>query len=379
MTPSNSSPASAVPQRLASLDILRGFDLFLLVFFQPVFVALGQQAQLPWLTPLLVQFDHEVWEGFRCWDLVMPLFLFMTGASIPFALSRYKEGSNRTEAYRKIARRFVILFLLGMVVQGNLLGLDPMHIYLYTNTLQAIACGYAIASLAWLHSSLKGQLVLTIGLLIAYALPMMWVGDFSPEGNFAEQVDRLILGRFRDATYWDEHGQWHFSPYYNYTWIWSSLTFGVTVLLGSFAGQLMKAGKTQRLKVAGRLAGIGIALVIGGSLWGLQMPIIKRLWTSSMTLLSGGYCFLLMALFYYIIDCKGHTKGLEWLKIYGMNSITAYMLGECVNFRCIAASLFYGLERYMGDYYSVWLTFVNFLIVFVLLRAMYRRGVFIRI
>ena len=75
--------------RLASLDILRGFDLFLLVFFQPVFVALARQMNMPFLDSILYQFDHEVWEGFRFWDLVMPLFLFMTGASMPFSLSKY--------------------------------------------------------------------------------------------------------------------------------------------------------------------------------------------------------------------------------------------------------------------------------------------------
>ena len=75
--------------RLASLDILRGFDLFLLVFFQPVFVALARQMNMSFLDSILYQFDYEVWEGFRFWDLVMPLFLFMTGASMPFSLSKY--------------------------------------------------------------------------------------------------------------------------------------------------------------------------------------------------------------------------------------------------------------------------------------------------
>lgn len=74
--------------RLASLDILRGFDLFLLVFFQPVFVALARQMNMSFLDSILYQFD-QVWEGFRFWDLVMPLFLFMTGASMPFSLSKY--------------------------------------------------------------------------------------------------------------------------------------------------------------------------------------------------------------------------------------------------------------------------------------------------
>ena len=114
--------------RLASLDILRGFDLFLLVFFQPVFAALVRQLNLPFLNDILYQFDHEVWEGFRFWDLVMPLFLFMTGASMPFSLSKYigTSGSYRP-VYRRILKRVFLLFVFGMIVQGNLLGLDGKH------------------------------------------------------------------------------------------------------------------------------------------------------------------------------------------------------------------------------------------------------------
>lgn len=98
-----------------------------------------------------------------------------------------------------------------------------------------------------------------------------------------------------------------------------------------------------------------------------------------MTLLSGGYCFLLMGAFYYWIDYKGYTRGLGWLKIYGMNSITAYLLGEVVNFRCIAHSVSYGLEAYLGEFYPVWLTFANFLILFFILSAMYKQRVFLKI
>ena len=141
------TPLSPVSGRLASLDILRGFDLFLLVFFQPVFVALGQRLNFPWLNDILYQFDHESWIGFRFWDLVMPLFLFMTGASMPFSFSKFKNAPNKWHIYRKIIKRFVLLFIFGMIVQGNLLGLNPDSLYLYSNTLQAIATGYLIAAI----------------------------------------------------------------------------------------------------------------------------------------------------------------------------------------------------------------------------------------
>ena len=216
-------------------------------------------------------------------------------------------------------------------------------------------------------------------MLLVYWIPMTFLGDFTPAGNFAEQVDRWVLGRFRDGVFWNEDGTWSFSSQYNYTWIWSSLTFGVTVMLGAFAGKIMKEGKTNRKKVVQILLLIGLLLIGLAELWSLQMPVIKRLWTASMTLLSGGYCFLLMALFYYWIDYKGHTRGLNWLKVYGMNSITAYVLGEVVNFRCIAASVSYGLEQYLGNYYLVWLTFANYLILFLLLRVMYKCRLFLKV
>lgn len=373
------TPLSPVSGRLASLDILRGFDLFLLVFFQPVFVALGTRLNLPWFNGILYQFDHEVWVGFRFWDLVMPLFLFMTGASMPFSFAKFRENPDKWAVYRKIFRRFVLLFIFGMIVQGNLLGLDPKCLYLYSNTLQAIATGYLISALILLHCSFKYQVLITLLLLVVYWIPMTFCGDYSPEGNFAEKIDQLVLGRFRDGVYWDEDGVWHFSPNYTYTWIWSSLTFGVTVMLGTFAGKIMKEGKSNRKKVVQLLLSVGIALVGISLLWSMQMPIIKRLWTGSMTLFSGGLCFLLMGMFYYWIDYKGRTYGLNWLKIYGMNSITAYILGEVINFRSIAASVSYGMEQYLGSYYPVWLSFVNYLIVFLILRMMYRHRVFLKI
>jgi predicted acyltransferase len=311
---------------------------------------------------------------------VMPLFLFMTGASMPFSLSKYiGTTGSYWPVYRRILKRVILLFIFGMIVQGNLLGLDSQHLYLYSNTLQSIAVGYFIAAVIQLHFPFKWQIGITLLLLLAYWIPMTFLGDFTPAGNFAEQVDRYVLGRFRDGVFWNEDGTWSFSPYYNYTWIWSSLTFGVTVMLGAFAGKIMKEGKANRKKVVQMLLVVGLALVGLALLWSLQMPVIKRIWTGSMTLLSGGYCFLLMALFYYWIDYKGHTRGLDWLKVYGMNSITAYLLGEVVNFRCVAASVSYGLEQYLGGYYSVWLTFANYLIVFFLLGAMYKRGLFLKV
>ena len=367
------------PQRLASLDILRGFDLFLLVFFQPVFVSLAHKLDLPFLNTILIQFQHEAWEGFHLWDIIMPLFLFMTGAAMPFSFTKYQQSKNKGGIYRRILKRTIILFILGAVVQGNLLALDPKHIYLYTNTLQAIGVGYLFAAIIQLHLTTKWQIISTVLILLTYTVAITTGGDLTPQGNLAEKIDRIVLGPFRDGASWNEDGTWSFSPYYHYTWVLSSLTFTVTVMLGAFAGKIIKAGKDNQKKVVIKLLMYGLSLVLISLIWSLQIPIIKPIWTCSMTLFSGGICFLLLAIFYYWIDYKKNTYGFNWLKIYGMNSISAYLLGEVVNFRSVAASVSYGLEQFMGSYYVVWLTFLNYLIVFLILRIMYKQKVFLKI
>lgn len=348
-------------KRLASLDILRGFVLFLLVFLQPVLAVFGYQTELPWLNDILYHFEHAEWEGFRFWDLVMPLFLFMTGASMPFSFAKYKYGEQKGAIYRKVLSRFLILFILGLFAQGNILAFDLNHIYLYNNTLQAIASGYLIASLFLINCSIKHQVLGTIALLVIYWIPMAFWGDYTPEGNFAYHVDRAVLGRFMGDP--------------SYTWIWSSLNFGATVMLGTFAGRIIKDGKRVTL----RLVVIGIGLICLGLLWNLQIPIIKRLWTSSMVLYAGGWSFLIMALFYYVIDQKKLSRGLNWLKVYGMNSITAYMLGILISFRSVADSLFFGLEQYLGSFYTPFLTLCNYLIIYGILALMYRHKIFVKI
>ena len=363
--------------RLSSLDILRGLTLFLLVFFQPVLRTLCRAIDSPFINDhILYHFSHETWVGFRFWDMIMPMFLFMCGITIPFSLSKY--AGRTKDAHLKIFRRFVILFILGMVVQGNLLGLDWKNIYFYSNTLQAIACGYAIAALAQLHLSDKGRLIVVAALAIIYWIPMTFMGDFTTSGNFAEMVDRTVLGRFRDGVYWDEAGQWHYGEHYYYTWIWSSLTFGVTGLLGSIAGNLIKHTQ-DRFKTARTLSFIGLGLLAAGGLWSLQMPIIKPIWTSSMALWAGGFSYLALSLFYYVVDCKGYSYGLNWLKYYGMNSIVAYLIGNVISFKSVSNSLFHGFEQYLGGFYPTLITFSNVLILFFILRHLYRQGKFYKI
>ena len=372
-------------QRLESLDVLRGFDLFLLVGLEMVMHHLASAVHTPVFHSVMWCFTHVDWEGFSTWDLVMPLFMFMSGITIPFALSRYKDAADKSLVYRRILKRVILLWIFGMMCQGNLLGLDADRIYLYSNTLQSIAMGYLISSLLFLHTGIRTQIGLAIVLLLGFwgAMELITIqgyggGNYTPDGNLAEWIEREVLGRFRDGAS-VVNGEVIFPDWYRYTWILSSPNFGVTVLTGTFAGYILKDKEwTPQRKLVG-LVIIGLSMVGIGWIWDIWHPVIKKLWTSSMVLVSSGYCFLLMALFYYVIDYKGWKKHTGWLKVYGMNSIVAYMLAMCVNFSCIGHSLFHGLEPYMGAYYQVLITASNAVMVYLILWEMYKRKIFLRV
>lgn len=377
----NSDNANGIKQgRIMSLDILRGFDLMMLVGLQPVmrqFLLTLNNETLN--NTLLRQLDHVAWEGFSAWDLVMPLFLFMSGVTMPFSLPKYRNRAGDAAVWRRIIKRFALLFLLGMVVQGNLLGLDADRIYIYSNTLQAIAVGYLLAAPLVLYTKLPTQIASIAILLAIYTIPMTLFGDSTPQGNFAAEVDKMILGRFRDGSYMDENGIWQFASWYDYTWIWSSLTFCCTVAMGCIAGRIIKNGNDSRGRTTLLLLAIGVSLIIAGEIWDILQPMVKRIWNGSMTLYSGGWCYTLLAVFYWWIDVKGHRQGLQWLQFYGCNAITAYLLGEVINFRCIATSLLHGTEHLIGEWYPVLITAGNSLILFGILCLLYKRGIFLKV
>ncbi len=367
-------------KRLLSLDVLRGLDLFMLVGLQPVlWQALGKMECSGACELIKSQLDHVQWEGFSAWDLVMPLFLFMSGVTMPFSLPKYLSQNNQSALWKRVIKRVLILFFFGMLVQGNLLALDPNHIYIYSNTLQAIAIGYLLTVPIMLYLKPRTQILAIILLLVIYTVPMLLFGDWSRDGNFAAIVDKAILGYMRDGSYLAEDGSWQFAEWYDYTWIWSSLTFCCTVAMGSLAGTIIRQGNDNRQKTAVILVATGIVLIAAGWLWGVWHPIIKRIWSGSMTIFSGGWCYLLLGIFYWWIDVKGHKRGCEWLLYYGCNAITAYLIGEIINFRCIASSLLHGTEQFLGEWYSVLLTACNSIILFAILAILYKNKIFLKV
>lgn len=127
------------------------------------------------------------------------------------------------------------------------------------------------------------------------------------------------------------------------------------------------------------MAAGGVLMIVAGLLWSLHMPIVKHIWTSPMTLFSSGICFLLMALFYFLVDYHNYGKYLNWLKIYGMNSIMAYMLFEIINFSSVTKSLLHGTEQYLGDYYPAFTQLGNMTFIFLILWVMYKKRIFLKV
>ena len=367
-------------KRLLSLDVLRGFDIFLLVALQPVLQAVLRQLDCGVLNDtLLYQLDHAEWEGMRVWDLVMPLFLFMSGVTMPYSLPKYRKQNGNLKVWTRVLKRFVLLFLLGMVVQGNLLALEPDRLYLYSNTLQSIAVGYLLTVPMVLYLKPGQQIVTIAALMVVYSVPMHLHGDWSAQGNWASVIDKAVLGRFRDGSVVAADGAVQFAAWYDYTWLWSSLTFCCTVALGSLAGYMTKAGNNDRKATACKLAAVGVALVVAGLLCGFAQPIIKRIWTASFTLYSAGWCYLLLALFYWWIDVKGHTKRWNWLLYFGCNAITAYLFAEVMNFNSLSESLLHGTKQYVGEWYPALLTLSKSVFIFLILKVMYRAKLFLKV
>lgn len=372
-------------RRLESLDVLRGADLFFLLAFGPLIRRFIRIVDVPWLNECAWLFNHMEWEGFSLWDIIMPLFIFMTGITIPFAFARIREERDYRAAAWRIVRRVVVLWVFGMICQGRLLHLDPNRIYLFSNTLQAIAVAYAVSAILFLFTKLRTQIVIAIVLLLGFWAAMEFIsvdgyggGDYTPQRNLAEWIDNAVLGRFRDGAKVVD-GVVEFKPTYHYTWILSSLTFVVTGLLGMFAGVIAKSQMDEKHKLWW-FAGVGTSLIVAGLLWSIWHPIIKPIWTSSMTLFSGGICFLLLWLCYYLIDYKGYRWGLTLFKVYGTNSIAAYMMPHFIKMNAISTALLFGLEQYIGeDWYKMVIALANVVLSYLLLYYMYRRKIFLKV
>ena len=358
--------------RVESIDVLRGFDMFWIIGGGAIFGSLHKVFGNGFTEVIQTQLKHVPWEGFVFEDLIMPLFMFIVGVVMPYSFSRRLDrGDSELKLLGHVLLRCVILFFLGMVAQGNLLDYDLSRLHIYCNTLQAIAAGYLIASLIVFVLPLIGQVIAFVVLLLLFwgfmmlaPVPDHGPGVLTAEGNFAMYIDRLILGGFQDGT--------------TYTWILSSMTFATTVLMGVFAGLWLRSDKSGYAK-AGGLVLAGMICIGAGLGWGIAFPIIKHLWTSSFVLLSGGVCLVLLGQFYLVIDVWGLKKWAFGFKVIGMNAIFVYMATHLWNFRNIGGVFVRGLRERLGPWQGFIEALAAFAVVWLILLFMYRKKIFVKI
>jgi predicted acyltransferase len=151
-------------------------------------------------------------------------------------------------------------------------------------------------------------------------------------------------------------------------------------MLGVFAGQLLRSPRTARQKLLG-LVGLGIGCLVAGYVWSFWFPIIKERWTSTYVLWAGGWSYLLLALFYGIIDVGGYRRWAFPFMVIGMNAIVAYMAWGLFRaaFRLMAEVFVAGLKPYVGPWYDAIAWLGAMIVVWLVLYAMYRNRTFVRV
>jgi predicted acyltransferase len=358
-------------RRLLCVDALRGFDMLWIIGGGEVIIALAKAYPGTFWDTVARQFDHE-WGVFRFYDIIMPLFLFIVGVVMPVAFKkRLAKGETKKDIYKHVLKRVVKLYILGLIASGHLLQFDSNTLRLWTDTLHAIAVGYLISSILLLELNEKWQIIITALLLVLYCLIMMFVpvpghaaGIFEKDLNLALYIDDKVLGHFQEGSGW--------------TYILTNMTFVCSVMSGVFAGRILLSGLPDKQKIS-RLVVIGAGCVIAGKVWGTWFPIIHHLWTSSLVLFAGGISFLLLALFFLIIDVWGYKKWTLPFIVIGVNAIAVYVATHLFDFKLIGNVFVGGLAKWLGPLNGFVQALAGLLVVWLILYWMYRKKTFIKV
>lgn len=304
--------------RLFSLDVLRGLDMLLLI----VVVRIVRAIQKGWSCfppEFMRQFSHG-WEGFTLWDIIMPLFIFMCGAAMPFALGRrLKQGG--WSYWRHVCGRVALLWTLGCLLQGNLAALDPMSFTPFSNTLQSIAVGYLVTAAMMCVPSRAFGMVLPVVLAVGYALLLAAGGKYGQWDNVAFKVDHAVLTSLlpEGSLYAKAAAPNH------YTWFLTSLMFAAMTMCGYHATRILQSVWCQRRKLL-VLVALGASLLVVGFVTSIWIPVIKPIFTLSFTAQAMGWCVLALAVLYALTDVLKLRKGLSLVLLFGQNALSVYFI-----------------------------------------------------
>lgn len=388
-TKKNEKPPEA--GRLHSLDAYRGLVMFFLAASGFGIAAAakkaGGDAAPEWLQTLAFHNSHPEWVsqfhflGLSIWDMIQPSFMFIVGVSMPWSYAkRASLGHSWSKRARHAWGRAFVLTLLGVFLQSMR---KPETNWLFTNVLSQIGLGYGLLFfLVGKRFRLQGLVaaVVLIGTWLAFVLypaPEGTAGlaaHFQQGTNAFEAFDRWFLNLFPRS-----------KPFEGHPGGYATLNFVpafVTMLFGVMCGQLLRDKDRRHREKLRKLAIAGvIGLLIGAVLGATEIcPVVKRIWTPSWALFSGGYCVLLLALLFWIVDMCGFRKWTFPFVVVGMNPITAYFMSMTI-------------RRWTGDQFkthlpSTWFEGAGGIVLesclvmaffWLVLWWMYRNRVFVRI
>ncbi|HEY4417464.1 MAG TPA: DUF5009 domain-containing protein, partial [Verrucomicrobiae bacterium] len=345
----NTSTSTPVPesQRLMSLDALRGFDMFWILGADSFVYALHELSPNAVTQFFAAQLDHAEWAGFHFYDLIFPMFVFMMGVSTVFSLTKIIATEGRSAAVKRVLRRGILLFIIGLIYSGGFT--NPWPDMRLMGVLNRIALCYTFGGLLFIFFRPKALAAIAAGLLLGYwallacvpfpdvrptpggetiitkeagftdisqlnmASTNMIHGSYVQGVNLTDYIDQKYLpARKYDGTY-DPEG------------ILSTMPAIVTALLGIFAGLLLQNKSVPDRKKVLWLIGAGVTSAALGWLWNIEFPVIKKIWTSSYVLVAGGYSAMFLGTFFWIVDIKKWRTWCQPFVWIGMNPITLYL------------------------------------------------------
>src|SRR4051794_15696636 len=397
---SSAPPPSTFVARVASIDAFRGFVMFLMLAEAMRLWTVHEAFPTSWFWRVVaLNTEHVEWQGCSLHDLIQPAFSFLVGAALPFSIaSRTRRGESFRRMLGHAAWRSVMLILLGIFLRS----LHAKQTYwTFEDNLTQIGLGYTIL-FALAFASRRVQIAVFVGILVAFwaafvayplppagfdyasvGVPADWahlysgfLAHFNKNANLSWAFDVWFLNLFpRESTFLYNEGGW------------STLSFIPTIatmMLGLWAGRWLNTPRSAREQVRG-LVIAGVALALAGLVlqWWHVVPIVKRIWTSSYTLYSGGLVLLMLAAFHAAMEWQGWRRWAFPLLVIGMNSIAAYVMSWTLEgFVTGALARHVGRTPFLvlGAPFEPVLRGAAVLAVFwLILWWMYRRKIFLRI
>ena len=308
------------PKRLLSLDFMRGLIMVLLALEAAgLWEHLQKDTENTFLHAFFIQFSHHPWHGLRAWDLIQPAFMFMAGAAMAFSLHRQQQqGYTWGQSFRKTLKRSGWLFFWGVLdyaVRPGGLSFELWDVLTQLSFTTLLAFLIFRWSTAAQVATCAGLLLLT-EILYRFTHIPGFDQPFVIQHNFGTRVDLFLMNKTND-------GGWVAI---------NCIPTAVHTIAGALAGKLLLGPSTKKTRY---LLFWGLLLVVLGDAidyFGLT-PIIKRIATSSFTIVSLGWCLLVLAACYWWIDVRNHRRRLEFFAVVGMNSLFIYLFFEIVGDR----------------------------------------------